>query len=170
MKRCSPTLRKKRSARAGILREELAQVLARRERRERLQRRRADVSPVSGRSHARKPPSNALSLWPRRNAVGQLVEQPHVAAAEHDVFRGHRGAQQLGAFEHGRLPRALRRAPSSRAGRAGPRTSDPCTGSARARARRRGHRRRARCRARNRGRGTACGRLRRCRAPASPRR
>ena len=40
-------------------------------------------------------------------ARGSVREQPHVAAAQHHVLGGHRGAQQLGAFEHGGAPRLL---------------------------------------------------------------
>ena len=121
-------------------------------------------------SHARKPPSNALSLWPRRKRARQLVEEADVAAAEHDVFGGHGGAQQLGALEHGGAPAFFAERRQAALAEQILERLIRDTAGARARARRCGRRRPARCRDRSRGRGTACGRLRRCRAPASPRR
>ena len=170
MKRWSPTSRKKRSARAGILvRTDRAGVPAAHRPRALLERRRP-------RGRRLRPIPRAKAAFERLVVVaaakplGQAVEQPHVAAAKDDVFGGAGGAQQLGAFEHDLAATRLRRAPSGRAGRAGPRRSGPCRESARARARRRGLRPPARCRGRSRGRGTACGRPHRCRAPAWRRR
>ena len=45
-----------------------------------------------------------LVVVPAPETRRQLVEQARVAAAKDHVFRGHRGAQQLGAFEHGGAP------------------------------------------------------------------
>ena len=88
-----------------VPREEIAQVFPRRIDRERLERRPARgclrVIPRAKAAFER------LVVAAAPNAPWQPVEQAHVAAAEHDVFRGHCGAQQLDAFEHDVLPRVF---------------------------------------------------------------
>src|SRR5687767_14889415 len=86
-----------------ILREELAQMLARRKRRQRCEPGQFCFARLRVFPRA-KAALERLVVMPAPETRRQLVEEAHVAAAKDDVFGSHRGAQQFGALQHDGTP------------------------------------------------------------------